>query len=55
MAKDITFPKDPIGILPDGRLNVVNIDDPPFRPILVDDEGNVIEWDDDKLEDKPSN
>jgi hypothetical protein len=47
-----TFPNDPIGILPDGSLNVVKFDDPPFRPIIIDEEGNVIELDDDGSGDK---
>jgi hypothetical protein len=47
-----TLPKDPIGILPNGSLNVVKAGDPAFRPIVVDDEGKVIELDDDNLEDE---
>jgi hypothetical protein len=47
-----TLPKDPIGILPDGSLNVVKAGDPAFRPSVVDDEGKVVEVDDDKLEDR---
>jgi hypothetical protein len=46
-----TLPNDPIGILPNGSLNVVKAGDPAFRPIVVDDEGKVLELDDDNLED----
>ena len=45
-----TFPNDAIGILSDGSLNVVKAGDPPFRPIIVDDEGNVVEIDEDEIE-----
>jgi hypothetical protein len=41
MPKEIatlTFPNDPIGILPDGKLNFVKADDPPFHPNVVDEE-----------------
>jgi hypothetical protein len=31
-----------IGILPDGSLNIVNADDPPFKPIVLDKDGNEI-------------
>jgi hypothetical protein len=48
------FPNDSIGILPNGKLNIVNADDPPFRPIVVDERGRVIEPDDDRLVDVPS-
>jgi hypothetical protein len=34
-----TLPDEPIGILPDGTLNVVKIDDPPFEPMVYDDRG----------------
>jgi hypothetical protein len=34
-----TLPDEPIGILPDGTLNVIKIDDPPFQPKVVDDRG----------------
>lgn len=33
----------PPGMLPDGKLDIVKADDPPYRPTLVDDDGNVIE------------
>ena len=32
-----------IGMLPDGKLNVVDRDAPPFKPKIVDDEGNEVE------------
>lgn len=32
-------PNEPIGMLPDGTLNVVKIDDPPFKPTVYDDLG----------------
>lgn len=32
-----------IGMLPNGKLNIVNKDDPPWRPKIVDDEGNEVE------------
>jgi hypothetical protein len=48
-----TLPNDPIGILPDGSLNVVKADDPPFHPNIVDDRGNIVEVDDDALAEKP--
>jgi hypothetical protein len=54
MPKEITtstFPNDPIGILPNGKLNVVNADDPPFHPNVVDEEGNIVEIG----EDEPAN
>lgn len=38
-----TLEDHPIGMLPDGKLNIVQRDDPPFEPTIVDDDGNVIE------------
>jgi hypothetical protein len=32
----------PIGMLPDGTLNIVNVDDPPFKPMVIDNLGNLI-------------
>lgn len=29
----------PPGMLPDGKLNVVKADDPPFEPVIVEDDG----------------
>jgi hypothetical protein len=31
-----TLPTDPIGFLPDGTINIVSLDDPPFRPTIID-------------------
>jgi hypothetical protein len=39
-------PNEPIGLGPDGKILVVNRDDPPFRPTVVDDDGNEVEMDD---------
>ena len=33
----------PPGLMPDGKLNRVKADDPPFEPEIVDDEGDEIE------------
>jgi hypothetical protein len=30
---------DSIATLPDGKLNIVKADDPPFRPVIIDDVG----------------
>ncbi len=38
-----TLEDHPIGLLPDGKLNVVERDAPPFKPTIIDDEGNVVE------------
>lgn len=32
----------PPGLMPDGKLNVVQPGDPPFEPEIVDDEGNPV-------------
>jgi hypothetical protein len=45
-----TFPSDPIGILLNGKLSVVRAEDPPFRPQVIDDVGNVVEPDSDEVE-----
>jgi hypothetical protein len=37
-----TFPDDPIGILPDGTINIVKVDDPPFKPKVYDSEGRLL-------------
>lgn len=39
-----------IGILPDGSLNIVNADDPPFKPRVFDEDGNEIDIDTISLE-----
>lgn len=31
----------PPGLLPDGKLNTVRADDPPFEPEIVDDDGDA--------------
>jgi hypothetical protein len=36
------LPNEPIGMLPDGTLNIVKIDDPPFTPLIVDDLGRAL-------------
>ncbi len=36
------LPNEPIGMLPDGTLNIINIDDPPFEPLIVDELGRAI-------------
>lgn len=41
-----TLEDAPIGLLSDGKVNIVKADDPPFRPTIVDDDGNVIEMGD---------
>lgn len=33
-----TLEDSPLGMLPDGRLNVVEADAPPFEPEIVDDD-----------------
>lgn len=33
----------PPGLMPDGKLNTVDKDAPPFEPEIVDDEGGEIE------------
>lgn len=33
----------PPGMLPDGKLDIVQEGDPPFRPTIVDDDGNEVE------------
>lgn len=38
-----TLEDAPIGVLDDGKINLVNRDDPPFVPTIVDDDGNVID------------
>lgn len=45
MAKDTkklvekaTLEDGPLGMLPDGKLNIVQVDDPPFEPEIVDDD-----------------
>jgi hypothetical protein len=38
----------PLGVLPDGSMNIVNKDDPPFKPTIVDEDGNVVEDPDDE-------
>jgi hypothetical protein len=35
----IGLANEPIGILPNGTINVVKIDDPPFEPTVYDDRG----------------
>jgi hypothetical protein len=42
-----TLPDEPIGLGPDGKILIVNADDPPFRPTVVDEDGNVVEIGDD--------
>lgn len=42
-AVSSTLEDHPIGMLPDGKLNIVERDAPPFKPTIVDDDGNVIE------------
>lgn len=37
------FEDCPIGMLPDGTLNIVKLDDPPFRPQLVDVNGHPLD------------
>lgn len=32
----------PPGLMPDGKLNIVQAGDPPFEPEIVDDEGNPV-------------
>jgi len=31
-----TLPNEPIGVLPDGSINVVKMNDPPFQPEILD-------------------
>jgi len=38
-SRAIGLANEPIGMLPDGTLNVVKIDDPPFEPRVYDDQG----------------
>jgi hypothetical protein len=33
----------PPGLMPDGKLNTVKADDPPFEPEIVDDDGDELE------------
>lgn len=39
MPKEKTEPKEnqepPPGMLPDGKLNIVNADDPPYKPRII--------------------
>jgi hypothetical protein len=37
-----TFHDEPIGILPDGTINFVKVDDPPFEPKVCDSEGRLL-------------
>jgi hypothetical protein len=41
-ASTSELPNEPIGMLPDGTLNVVKFDDPPFEPLIIDDLGEGI-------------
>lgn len=43
----MTDDESPIGALPSGGINIVNKDDPPFRPTVIDADGNVVDLDDD--------
>jgi hypothetical protein len=38
-SRAIGLANEPIGILPNGTINVVEIDDPPFEPTVYDDRG----------------
>lgn len=42
-----TLPDEPIGVLDDGKISVVERDSPPFKIKVVDDEGNEVEVADD--------
>jgi hypothetical protein len=47
-----TLEQGPIGAGPDGEVVLVNRDDPPFKPKIVDDEGNEIADFDDSADDE---
>jgi hypothetical protein len=47
-----TLPQDPIGILPNGSLNVVKAGDPAFRPIVLGVDGKAVELNDDKQDEE---
>ena len=38
-----TLPNEPIGLLPDGSINFVSIDDPPFRPLVLNEQGQPVD------------
>lgn len=38
-----TLPNEPIGILPDGSINIVAVDDPPFQPTVLNNQGEPID------------
>ena len=42
-----TLEDAPIGVLDDGEINFVKKDDPPFKPKIVDDDGNEVEMGED--------
>lgn len=45
-----TLEDAPIGVLDDGKINVIDKDAPPFKPKIVDDDGNEVEMDDEASE-----
>lgn len=40
-----TLPNEPIGMLADGSINIVAIDDPPFQPQVINRQGEPINRD----------
>jgi hypothetical protein len=41
-SRAIGLANEPIGILPNGTINVVKIDDPPFKPNVYDRQGRLL-------------